>query len=92
MGPLGRFAPANVEALKQLNWSNKDLEKILAQLDELEEIPIVPSAYVVTRSIMNAFRAVVNDKENARETLRWYNIDINREITRKRENLGLDDE
>ena len=41
---------------------------------------------------MNAFRAVVNDKENARETLRWYNIDINREITRKRENLGLDDE
>ncbi|MCM1024121.1 MAG: extracellular solute-binding protein [Prevotella sp.] len=92
MGPLGRFAPANVEALKQLNWSNKDLEKILAQMDELEEIPIVPSAYVVTRSIMNAFRAVVNDKENARETLRWYNIDINREITRKRENLGLDDE
>ena len=92
MGPLGRFAPANVEALKQLNWSNRDLEKILSQMEELEEIPIVPSAYVVTRSIMNAFRSVVNDKENARETLRWYNIDINREITRKRENLGLDDE
>ncbi len=92
MGPLGRFDSANVEALKELNWSNKDLEKILSQMDELEEIPIVPSAYVVTRSIMNAFRSVVNDKENARETLRWYNIDINREITRKRENLGLDDE
>ena len=92
MGPLGRFDPANVEALKQLNWSNRDLEKILYQMDQLEEIPIVPSAYVVTRSIMNAFRAVVNDKENPRETLRWYNIDINREITRKRENLGLDDD
>ncbi len=91
MGPLGRFDSANVEALKQLNWSNKDLEKILNQMDELEEIPIIPSAYVVTRSIMNAFRSVVNDKDNARETLRWYNIDINREITRKRENLGLDD-
>lgn len=92
LGPLGRFDSANVEALKQLNWSNKDLDKILSQMDELEEIPIIPSAYVVTRSIMNAFRSVVNDKENARETLRWYNIDINREITRKRENLGLDDE
>ena len=92
MGPLGRFDSANVEALKELNWSNKDLEKILFQMEQLEEIPIVPSAYVVTRSIMNAFRSVVNDKENARETLRWYNIDINREITRKRENLGLDDE
>lgn len=90
MGPLGRFDSANVEALKQLNWSNKDLEKILYQMDQLEEIPVVPSAYVVTRSIMNAFRSVVNDKENPRETLRWYNIDINREITRKRENLGLD--
>jgi len=90
MGPLGRFDSANVEALKQLNWSNKDLEKILKQMDELEEIPIIPSAYVVTRGVMNAFRSVVNDKENARETLRWYNIDINREITRKRENLGLD--
>lgn len=92
MGPLGRFDSANVEALKQLNWSNKDLEKILYQMDQLEEIPIVPSAYVVTRSIMNAFRSVVNDKDNPRETLRWYNIDINREITRKRENLGLDDD
>ncbi|MDE6746988.1 MAG: extracellular solute-binding protein, partial [Oscillospiraceae bacterium] len=92
MGPLGRFAPANVEALEQLNWSKKDMGKILSQMDQLEEIPIVPSAYVVTRSIMNAFRSVVNDKDNARETLRWYNIDINREITRKRENLGLDDE
>lgn len=89
MGPLGRFDCANVEALKQLNWSRKDMDNIMFQMDSLEEIPIVPSAYVVTRSIMNAFRQVVNDKENARETLRWYNIDINREITRKRENLGL---
>lgn len=90
MGPLGRFESANIEALKKLNWSNSDLEKILFQMDQLEEIPIIPSSYVVTRGIMNAFRAVVNDKENARETLRLYNIDINNEITRKRHNLGLD--
>ncbi len=90
MGPLGRFESANMEALEKLNWSKNDLEKILSQMNQLEEIPIVPSAYVVTRSIMNAFRAVVNDKDNARETLRLYNIDINNEITRKRENLGLD--
>ncbi len=91
MGPLGRFDSANVEALQRLNWSKSDLEKINAQLNELEEIPIIPSSYVVTRSIMNAFRAVVNDQDNARETLRWYNKDINSEITRKRKNLGLDD-
>lgn len=90
MGPLGRFESANVEALQKLNWSKSDLAKINAQLDELDEIPIIPSSYVVTRSIMNAFRAVVNDNDNARETLRWYNKDINAEITRKRRNLGLD--
>ena len=90
MGPLGRFESANIDALKKLNWSNSDLDKILFQMDQLEEIPIIPSSYVVTRGIMNAFRAVVNDKENARETLRLYNIDINNEITRKRHNLGLD--
>ncbi len=92
MGPLGRVAPADPEALKQLNWSKSDLEKILSQMEELDEIPIIPSSYVVTREIMNAFRSVVNDHENARETLRWYNKDINAEITRKRENLGIDTE
>ena len=90
MGSLGRVAPADQEALKQLNWSKNDLEKITAQMDELDEIPIIPSSYVVTRGVMNAFRSVVNDHDNARETLRWYNKDINAEITRKRKNLGID--
>ena len=90
MGPLGRFDTANVKALQRLNWSKTDLEKINAQLNELDEIPITPSSYVVTRSLMNAFRSVVNENENAREQLRWYNRDINAEITRKRKNLGLD--
>ena len=39
---------------------------------------------------MNAFRETVNNNENPRDTLMWYNKDINEEITRKRENLGLD--
>ena len=39
---------------------------------------------------MNAFRETVNNLENPRDTLMWYNRDINEEITRKRENLGLD--
>ncbi len=91
MGPMGRFDTANVNALQKLNWSRSDLEKINSQLSELDEIPITPSSYVVTRSIMNAFRSVVNENENAREQLRWYNRDINNEITRKRKNLGLDE-
>lgn len=91
MGSMGRVAPADQEALKRLNWSKSELDKIIEQMDQLDEIPIIPSSYVVTRGVMNAFRAVVNDHDNARETLRWYNKDINKEITRKRQNLGIDD-
>ncbi len=90
LGQLGRYTTANVEALSQLSWSKSELETLLAAQSELEEIPIIPASYAVTRNIMNAFRETVNNNENARDTLLWYNRDINAEITRKRENLGLD--
>ena len=89
LGKLGRFDTANVEALGQLSWSNDELARLRDQQEELVEIPVIPSSYAVTRNIMNAFREVVNDLENPRDTLIWYNRDINEEITRKRENLGL---
>lgn len=90
LGTLGRFDTANVEALKQLSWTQTELEVLLAQLEQQVEIPIIPATYGVTRNIVNAFRSVVNDADNARDTLMWYNRDINAEIERKREDLGLD--
>ncbi len=89
LGTMGRFDTANLEALSQLSWSHEEFDRISAQQSELVEIPIIPSSYAVTRNIMNAFREVVNELENPRDTLVWYNRDINDEITRKRENLGL---
>lgn len=90
MGQMGRYAPANKEALEQLAWSEDELSSLQTAMEELEEIPIIPASYAVTRNVMNAFREVVNNAENPRDTLMWYNRDINEEITRKRENLGLD--
>lgn len=91
LGQMGRFDAANTEALKQLSWSSEELAKLNAQRDELVEIPIIPASYAVTRNIMNAFRETVNNVEaNPRDTLMKYNDDINDEITRKRENLGLE--
>lgn len=89
MGSMGRFDTANTEALTQLQWSQNELAEITAQMDALVEIPIIPASYAVTRNIMNAFRAVVNDADNARDTLLWYNRDINAEIERKLDDLGL---
>lgn len=90
LGTMGRFEAANTEALQQLSWSQSELAKLNAQREELEEIPVIPASYATTRNIMNAFRETVNNLENPRDTLMWYNRDINEEITRKRENLGLD--
>lgn len=87
LGTLGRFDTANTEALERLSWSDSELEKLTAQQSELAEIPIIPSSYAVTRNIMNAFREVVNEGENPRDTLMWYDRDINDEISRKQEQL-----
>ena len=92
LGTMGRFDTANIEALQQLSWSNDEYQRLWDQQSELVEIPVIPSSYAVTRNIMNAFREVVNEAENPRDTLMWYNRDINEEIERKRENLGLDTE
>ena len=89
LGQLGRYTTANTEALQQLAWSKSEQETLLNAQSELQEIPIIPASYAVTRNIMNAFRETVNNNENPRDTLLWYNRDINTEITRKRENLGL---
>lgn len=91
LGTMGRYTTANEEALQQLSWTTSEVNLLLDQLNSQVEIPIIPASYGVTRNVMNAFRAVVNDYDNARDTLFWYNKDINDEITRKLEDLGLYD-
>lgn len=91
LGTMGRYATANEEALQQLSWTTSEVNLLLDQLNSQVEIPIIPASYGVTRNVMNAFRAAVNDYDNARDTLFWYNKDINDEITRKLEDLGLYD-
>lgn len=87
MGIMGRFETANTEALTRLSWSEDELDRLFAQRSELVEIPILPSSYAVTRNIMNAFRETVNMHENPRDTLLWYDRDINDEIARKNKAL-----
>lgn len=87
MGIMGRFDTANTEALQRLSWSKDELERLNAQRSQLTEIRIIPASYAVTRNIMNAFRETVNEGENPRDTLIWYNRDINDEIERKRREI-----
>ena len=87
LGVVGRYTPANTEAIPDLGWSTSDAKLIISQFDVIKEIPIIPSSYYISRNFDNAFRKVVYSGENPRETLLLYTRDINKEITRKRESM-----
>ncbi len=89
LGTLGRYNTANLEALGSLSWTQTEVNKLTQQLQAQVEIPIIPASYGVTRNLNNAFRETVNQYENARDTLFWYDKDINEEIARKNEDLAL---
>lgn len=89
MGVLGRRLPANVDAVASSAWSRTEQERLNEQWDQIQEIPELPGGYYTLRNIDNAFREVVFQKRNARETLFYWNKDINEEIDRKRYEFGV---
>lgn len=90
MGMLARVALANTEALQSLAWTKEQYDAIAEQRKYVRELPEVLGGYYVTRGLDNAFREVVYEGKNARESLVLYNAQINAEIYRKREEFGLE--
>ncbi len=90
LGVAGKYTPANKEALKFLGWSSSELEFLNSQFAVIKEVPVIPSSYYISRSFNNAFRKVVYQKANVRETLLLYVRDINKEIARKNKELNVD--
>ncbi len=87
MGPTARYATANVEAFSRLPWDTVQREELLKQWEQVVLIPEVPGNYYVTRELNNAFRKVIYDYDNAVDTLNRYNVRINKELFRKRQQL-----
>ena len=90
LGPTGRHAPANVEALANLSWTYKEQQLIYEQWNESFVLPQIPGSYIVSRNLVNAFRKVVFSSNNPRETIVSYNKTIETEIARKRKEFNLD--
>lgn len=89
LGSSGRYATANVEALKQLAWNSRQIEILEKSLDESIGVPEVPGSYYTARHVVNGIRKVCNDKEEPRETLIDYTRKVNEELTRKRQEFNL---
>lgn len=90
MGPAARYPTANVEAFSRLPWSNIEAENLMAQWEDVWDILQLPGNYYTQRNISFAFRRVVYNWANERETLHKFNQDINRELMRKRAEFGLE--
>lgn len=89
MGSSARYAAADPEVIRQLPWSNAELQSLLGQFEHTAGLPAVPGNYMTTRMVQYAFNDTVSDNANPRETL-YLNIkDINEELTRKRQELHL---
>ena len=90
LGSSARYATANVNALKQLSWSSKQLEVLETSLKEARGLPEVPGSYFTPRHIVNGTRKVINEKDDPRETLIDYTRKINEELLRKRQEFNLE--
>ncbi|TAH73681.1 MAG: extracellular solute-binding protein [Anaerolineaceae bacterium] len=91
MGPGARYPTANVEAFQRLPWTKKQSESLMEQWEYVTDVPQIPGSYYISRNVSFAFKSVVYDKENERETLYKYNIEINKEIDRKLKEFELSD-
>lgn len=89
LGSSARYATANKEAFSQLAWSYDDIQVLNEQWDQTVGIREVPGGYYTGRHIANAARKVINDKDDARETIIDYSIKIDEELTKKRKEFGL---
>ncbi len=83
LGPTGRVALANVEAIKGLSWEDDSLDSLLEAWSEVEEIPEYPGSYYVARSIYQAFWNVVNANMNTKDMLVKFGKEADDEISRK---------
>ncbi|MBQ8731425.1 MAG: extracellular solute-binding protein [Oscillospiraceae bacterium] len=92
MGAGARYNSANLEAMKDLPWKLEDLEVLSEQWETVKGVPMIPGSYYTTRHLDNAFREVYTYGELPRNSLTKYVLEINKEITKKRQEFNLSTE
>lgn len=90
MGAAARHPTANIIAAEQLPWPIKDFKALNEQRQWVIGNPEVPGGYFTPRHLNNAFRKVVYEGDDHRETLLDYTRVINEEIDNKRTEFGLE--
>ncbi|MBO5649223.1 MAG: extracellular solute-binding protein [Clostridia bacterium] len=81
---------ANKAAMMNMNWSSSELDRLLAQFNNLKATPEYPGSYIVSRYVDFAFMAAYNENKDPVEAMLAQYLYINKEISRKREEFGLE--
>lgn len=89
MGVAARYPTANREAFSRISWSKDNSESLKEQAKYVFGVPEMPGSYITPRYLDFAFQAVVNQQEDAGDTILEYSKQIDSEILRKRKEFGL---
>ena len=81
---------ALARALGEMPWTSAELEQLRYQFNNLASIPNYPGSYIIGRYTSFAFLAAYNDGADPVSKLLSYIPTINKEITRKRAEFGLE--
>ncbi len=90
MGPSAKYNTANRFALANIPWTAEERIMIEAQFNNLASIPNYPGSYIIGRYTDFAFMAAYNEGADPTQSLHSYIHTINKEITRKRTEFGLE--
>jgi len=90
VGAAARYNSANIEAVLATGWSGNIKTQLAFQMNELKAYPEVPGGYLTTRYYDFAFRDIVYNDDNVRETMVDAVASIDAEIAHKRAEYNLD--
>lgn len=90
LGPAAKTPTANMEALEELPWTSREYAQLMKQKDNTMAVPAYPGSYILARYTNFAFLAAYNNNADPVDSLLQYINLINKEITRKRTEFGLE--
>ncbi len=90
VGAAARYNTANTTAMKKTAWNADVLQSLMAQEEKLRAYPEVPGGYFTQRLFDFAFRNIVYNGAEVRESMNETVVNIDRELANKRSEYRLD--
>lgn len=90
LGAQARWATSNTTAFRSLPWNLDDLNTIVMSWNSVEETPVVPGSYFVSRHLTNAWNRCVINNMDPRESLELCVKEINKELKRRQAQFDIE--